>query len=195
MIQKLIYDRFGVFYHVFYIAQWLKNLGLSLQKAACISDHRDEEQRQVWRTTTWPQMLRRAKERKALLLFGDEASFPQWGTLTYPWARRGQPPTVKTSGKRKGSKVFGLMESFSGRFFYQGQEGRLNAAADIALLTRVVEQTTQPISLLQEGAQSHTSAETKAFFAQQTARLEVCQLPTYAPDYNPLEKRWKQIKQ
>src|SRR5438093_5626738 len=195
MIQQLIYDRFGVFYNVFYIAQLLKNLGVSFQKAAFVSDHLDAHKRQAWRTTTWPQLLRRAKERKALLLFGDEASFPQWGTLTYTWARRGQQPTVKTSGKRKGYKVFGLIEYFQGRFFYQGQEGRLNSAAYIAFLTRVLEQTTQPIILIQDGAKYHTSAETKTFFAQQAARLEVFQLPTYSPDYNPIEKLWKKIKQ
>jgi transposase len=195
MIQELIYDRFGVFYNVFYIAQLLKNLGFSCQKAAFVSDHLDEEQRRAWRTTTWPQILRRAQERKALLLLGDEASCPQWGTLTYTWARRGQQPTVKTSGKRKGYKVFGLIEYFSGRFFHQGQDGRLTSAAYIAFLTRVLEQTTQPIILIQDGAKYHTSAETKAFFAQQTARLEVCPLPTYSPDYNPIEKLWKKIKQ
>ena len=195
MIQQLIYDRFGVFYNVLYIAQLLKNLGFSFQKAAFVSDHLDEDKRQAWRTTTWPQLLRRAKERKALLLFGDEASFPQWGTLTYTWARRGQQPRVKTSGKRKGYKIFGLIEYFSGCFFYQGQEGRLNSATYIAFLTRVLAQTTQPIILIQDGVKYHTSAETKAFFAQQTARLEVCQLPTYSPDYNPIEKLWKKIKQ
>jgi transposase len=195
MIQQLIYDRFGVLYNVFSIAQLLKNLGFSYQKAAFVSDHLDEGKRQAWRTTTWPQLLRRAKERQALLLFGDEASFPQWGTLTYTWARRGQQPTVKTSGKRKGYKVFGLIEYFTGRFFYQGQEGRLNSAASIAFLTRVLEHTTQPIMLMQDGAKYHTSAETKAFVARQTARLEVCQLPTYSPDYTPIEKLWKKIKQ
>lgn len=40
-----------------------------------------------------------------------------------------------------------------------------------------------------------SSAETKAFFAQQTARLQVVQLPTYSPDDNPIEKLWKKIKQ
>ena len=95
---------------------------------------------------------------------------------------------VQTSGKRKGSKVLGLIDDFTGGFFYQGQEGRLNSAASIAFLTRVLEHTTQPIFLIQDGAKSHTSAETKAFFAQQTARLQVVQLPTYAPDYNPIEK-------
>ena len=195
MIQQLIDDRFGVFYNVFYIAQLLKNLGLSFQKAAFVSDHLDKDKRQAGRPTTWPQIRRRAKERKALLLCGDEASFPQWGTLTSTWARRGQQPQVKTSGKRKGSKVFGLIESFTGRLFYQGQDGRLNSAAYIPFLTRVLAQTTQPSILIQDGAKYHTSAETKAFFAQQTARLQIVQLPTYAPDYNPIEKLWKKIKQ
>jgi transposase len=194
LIQPLIYDRFGVFYNVFYIAQLLKNLGFSFQKAAFVSDHLDEDKRQAWRTTTWPQILRLAKERKALLLFGDEASFPQWGTRTYTWARR-QQPTVKTSGKRKGYKVFGLIDYFTGHFFSQGQAGRLNSAASIAFLRRVLEHTTQPIILIQDGAKYQTSAETTAFFAQQTARLHVVQLPTYSPDYNPIEKLWKKIKQ
>jgi transposase len=88
-----------------------------------------------------------------------------------------------------------LLEYFTGRFFSQGQEGRLNSTASMALLRRVLEQTTPPILLIQEGARSQTSAETKAFFAQQSARLQVFQLPTYAPDYNPMEKLWKKIKQ
>lgn len=195
MVQQMIFERFGVYYNVFYIAQLLKNLGFSYQKAAFVSDHLHEKKRQEWRTTTWPQILRRAKERKALLLFGEEASFPQWGTLTYTWARRGQQPQVKTSGKRKGYKVFGLIESFTGRLFYQGQEGRLNSATYIAFLKGVLEQTTRPILLIQDGARYHTSAETTAFFAQQAARLQVFQLPTYSPDYNPIEKLWKKIKQ
>jgi transposase len=195
MIQQLIYARFNVYYNIFYIAQLLKNLGFSYQKAAFVSDHLDEHKRHEWRTITWPQILRLAKERKALLLFGDEASFPQWGTLTYTWARRGQQPMVKTSGKRKGYKVFGLIEYFTGRLFYQGQEGRLNSTTYIAFLKGVLAQTTHRLLLIQDGARYHTSAETKAFFAQQAARLQVFQLPTYSPDYNPIEKLWKKIKQ
>jgi hypothetical protein len=166
-----------------------------LQKAACVSHHLDEQKRQAWRTKTWPQLLRAAQTKKALLLFGDEASFPQWGTLTYTWARRGQQPKVKTSGTRTGYKGFGLIDAFTGHFFSQGQDGRLNSAASIAFLTRVLEQTTQPIILIQDGAKYHTSTETNAFFAQQTARRQVVQLPTYSPDYNPIEKLWKKIKQ
>jgi transposase len=194
MIQQLIYDRFGVFYNVFSIAQLRKNLGFSYQKAAFVSAHLNEAQRHEWCTATWPQILTVAKAHAALLLFGDEASFPQWGTLSYPWARRGHQPRGKTSGKRKGDKVFGVIEYFTGRFWDQGQEGRLNSEAYMAFLTRVLEQTTQPIMLIQDGARYHTSAVMQRFFARHRARLTVFQLPSYSPDDNPIEKLWKKVK-
>jgi hypothetical protein len=62
-------------------------------------------------------------------------------------------------------------------------------------LKRVLEHTTPDIVLIQDGAKDHTSAETQAFFAQQTARLQIFQLPTSSPDDNPLEKLWQKIKQ
>jgi len=49
--------------------------------------------------------------------------------------------------------------------------------------------------LIQYGARYHTSAETKRFFAQHAERLTVYQLPSYSPDYNPVEKLWKKLKQ
>jgi transposase len=178
MIPPLLYDRFGVFDTVFSISPLLKTLGFSSQKAAFVSAHLDAGQRHGWCTTTWPQRLRRTNARKALLLVGDEASFPPWGTLTYTWARRGQPPKLKTSGTRTGDNVVGWIAYFTGRLCDQGQEGRLNSAAYLTVLTRVLEHTTQDIVLIQDGAKYHTRAETTAFFAQQTARLQVFPLPT-----------------
>jgi hypothetical protein len=178
MMPPWIDDRFGVLSHVCSIAQWLHNLGWSAQTAAGVAAHLDEDQRNAWCTTTWPQRVRLAKERRALLLFGEAARVPQWGTLPSTWARRGPQPKGKTSGKRQGDTVFGLMESCTGRFLYQGPDGRLHSTAYIALLRRVLEQTTPPIRLIQEGARYHTSTEPKAFFALQTARLQVVQLPT-----------------
>ena len=35
----------------------------------------------------------------------------------------------------------------------------------------------------------------KSFFEQHADRLTVFQLPSYSPDYNPIEKLWKKIKQ
>lgn len=194
MIQDLIHRCFGVTYHPHYIATLLHNMGFSYQKARFVSDHLNEAKRLEWRHTQWPRILRQAQKRKALLLFGDEASFAQWGSLSYTWAPKGQQPEVPTSGKRKGYKVFGLIDYFSGRFFYQSHEGRFNSESYAAFLLDVLSQTQQHVVVIQDGARYHTSKAMQQFFDTHADRLTIEQLPAYSPDFNPIEQLWKKIK-
>jgi transposase len=194
LVAELILQRFDIEYHPHYLAELLHELGFSYQKARFISDHLDAEARAAWLATTWPSILRQAQQQGALLLFGDEASFAQWGSLSYTWAPLGQQPTVKTCGKRKGYKVFGLIDYFSGRLFWKGQAARFNAESYQTFLSEVLAQTTQPIIVIQDGARYHTSQAMREFFALHTDRLTVCQLPSYSPDFNPIEYLWKKVK-
>jgi hypothetical protein len=122
---------------------------------------------------TWPEIKELAKTKNAYILFGDEASFPQWGSLSYTWAKKGQQPVVKTSGIRKGYKVFGLIEFFSGRFFFKTQEGRLNSDTYAAFLEEVMSQTTNHLILIQDGARYHTSKAMNEFFKKHSNRITV----------------------
>lgn len=195
MIQSLIQEKFGAFYSAFYISQLLKNLGFSYQKASFLSDHLDEKARKQWLSETWPKVLEAAKRTGGYILFGDEASFPQWGTLSYTWAKLGTAPTVKTSGKRKGYKVFGLIEYFTGKFFSKAQTERLTSETYIQFLLDVLTKTRKHLVIVQDGARYHTSKLLKEFFHLHRSRITVFQLPSYSPDYNPIEKLWKKIKQ
>ena len=195
MIQSLIYERFGVFYSVHYISQLLKNMGFSYQKAKFVADHKDPEKRKKWLKEKWPEIFRLSQKKNAYVLFGDEASFPQWGSLSYTWAKKGQQPVVKTSGTRKGYKVLGLIDYFSGRFFCKCHEGRLNSESYANFLKEVLSKTRKHIILIQDGASYHTSKAMKQFFAQKAHRITVYDLPSYSPDYNPIEKLWKKIKE
>jgi transposase len=194
MIQDLIERRFGVVYHPHYICELLRNMDFSFQKARFVSDHLDEARRIEWMEQTWPQILRLAKQKDALILFGDEASFAQWGSLSYTWAPRGRQPTVKTSGKRKAYKVFGLIDYFSGRFFYKGHTDRFNSDSYATFLTEVLARTRRHLILIQDGAPYHTSKTMRQFFADHADRLTVFQLPSYSPDFNPIEFLWKKVK-
>jgi len=194
VICDLILTRFGVEYHPHYLCELLDELGFSFQKARFVSDHLDEAARQHWLTETWPEIRRVAQEKQAMILFGDEASFAQWGSLSYTWAPKGQQPTVKTSGKRTGYKVFGLIDFFSGRLFWKGQTDRFNAASYMAFLEEVLTQTQQHILLIQDGARYHTSKAMQDFFAAHGDRLTRYQLPSYSPDFNPIEYLWRTVK-
>jgi len=196
MIQWLIYEKFGVEYSVYYIPQLLKNMGFSYQKAKFVADHKDPEKRKEWLEQKWPEILKLAEKKNAYILFGDEASFPQWDSLTYTWAKKGQQPVVKTSGNRRGYKVFGLIDYFSGRFFCKGHDkGRLNSASYESFLSEVLSKTRKHIILIQDGASYHTSKAMKQFFAKKANRITVYNLPSYSPVYNPIEKLWKKIKE
>jgi transposase len=194
LIQQVIWREFGVLYHVHYVATLLHNLGFSFQKARFVADHLDDLRRQEWLLTTWPAWRQRAQAAGGLLLFGDEASFAQWGSLGYTWARVGQQPVVKTTGKRKAYKVFGLIEYFSGRLFYRGIDGKFNAATYQAFLTHVLDQTTAPLFLVQDGAKYHHAAALQPFWEAHRARLFTTRLPSYSPDYNPIEFLWRATK-
>src|SRR2546427_1499129 len=194
LIRVLIWREFGVLYNRQYVCTLLHNVGFSFQKAHFVSDHLDTAKRLAWLEQKWPTIFRAAKRRQGLILFEDEASFAQWGSLSYTWARRGQQPEVPTSGKRKGYKVFGAIEYFSGRLFYQGIEGRFNSDNYQVFLQMILDCTTEHLFLIHDGARYHTSASTQAFLAAHSARITVQPLPSYSPDYNPIEYLWRKTK-
>ncbi len=55
--------------------------------------------------------------------------------------------------------------------------------------------TRKHIILIQDGAKYHTSKAMKEFFVKRADRITVYNLPSYSPDYNPIEKLWKKIKE
>jgi transposase len=195
MIKFLIEKIFKVSYSVKYLSELLKHIGFSYQKATFVAAKRDEELRQIWLKETWPEILKLSQKKNAKILFGDEASFPQWGTLNYTWAPIGEQPVVQTSGNRKSYKVFGLIDFYTGSFYSKGHEEKLNSESYMEFLEEVLSKTRQHIILVQDGAPYHKSAMMKVFFKKHSKRITVYQLPTFSPDYNPIEKLWKKIKQ
>jgi transposase len=195
LIRVLIWREFGVLYHRHYVCTLLHNVGFSFQKARFVSDHLDAAQRLAWLAHRWPTLVRAAQRCHGLILFEDEASLAQWGSLSYTGAKRGPQPEVPTSGKRKGYKVFGAMEYFSGRLFSQGIDGRFNSEHYQEFLRLIMAQTTQHLFVLHDGARYHTSAATQAFLTAHSDRITAEPLPSYSPDYNPIEYLWKKTKQ
>lgn len=194
LMQDLIYQKFHVVYNRFYVCELLGNLGFSFQKARFISDHLDEEARQRWMKKEFPKILKQARQLNAPIYFGDEASFALWGSVSYTWGRRGHQPQVKTTGLRKGYKVFGAIEFFSGRLVYQGTQERFQSNSYQVFLLHLLSQVSGKVILIQDGARYHTSKATHEFFEEYKDRLTVYQLPSYSPDYNPIEYLWKKVK-
>ena len=102
---------------------------------------------------------------------------------------------MKTSGNRRGYKVFGLIEYFTGKFLAKGHEGQFNAETYQEFLKDVMKQTRKHIILIQDNVPYHTCPDMQAFFYDYQHRITVYQLPVYSPDFNPIEKLWKKVKE
>ena len=200
MIAVLIEREFGVTYNPRYLCRLLHQIGITYQKAAFVSaktnDEEHQAQRQKWERQTWPVILKRARQLNAVILFGDEVSFAQWGSLSRTWAPRGKQPLVPTSGKRKGMKVFGAVEVEHGDFLYMECEEKFNGEAYVRFLDYVISAYDCPVMVIEDGASYHGGAVVNAFKANMAAQqlLFVERLPSYSPDKNPIEKLWKNTK-
>ncbi|OEU64790.1 MAG: hypothetical protein BBJ57_04790 [Desulfobacterales bacterium PC51MH44] len=60
-------------------------------------------------------------------------------------------------------------------------------------MKEVLSKTRKHIILIQDGASYHTTKAMNQFFAQKAHSITVYDLPSYSPDYNPIEKLWKKI--
>lgn len=200
MITEVIQREFKVTYNPRYVCSLLHAIGLTYQKAKFVSDQLDDQkhrkQRKQWDHKTWPAILQRVRQLNAVILFGDEVSFAQWGSLARTWAPRGQQPILKTSGKRKGLKMFGVIEFVGGGFEYQECEGKFNNEAYVQFLKEIVRKYSCPVILIEDGAPYHNGASINRFKQemQTQGRLFVYRLPSYSPDKNPIEKLWKNTK-
>nr|MBP7845795.1 IS630 family transposase [Pseudomonadota bacterium] len=139
-------------------------------------------------------ILKNAQKNNWHILFGDEASFPQWGSLSRTWAPTGEQPIIKTSGTRKSFKVFGLIEYFTGKFYTKGIEGKFNSDSYSEFLLEVMSKTRKHLCIIQDNARYHNSKEMLAFYKAHAYKITVFNLPSYSPDFNPIEIMWKKVK-
>jgi hypothetical protein len=142
----------------------------------------------------------------AYLCFEDEAGQNLRPPKAKTWAPRGHTPTVRVSGKGSGRvSVAGLAcyrPSERSRLFYRtrvhrGRKGerRSMSEADYAeLVTAAHQQLHAPVILVWDNLNTHISAAMRRFIEAHPDWLTEARLPAYAPDLNPVEGAWANMK-
>jgi transposase len=72
--------------------------------------------------------------------------------------------------------------------------GRFNGAGYVEFLKQLLARFDAPIILIEDGAPYHRSHEVKHFQAEHAQRLTIEPLPAFSPEYNPIEKLWRNTK-
>ena len=74
------------------------------------------------------------------------------------------------------------------------EEGHIDSQRYIAFLRRVLEKSTHPIFVISDNVSFHKSADVRMFLAMNRKKIRMFFLPTHAPELNPDEQVWNEIK-
>jgi hypothetical protein len=141
-----------------------------------------------------------ARRRRAWLVFEDESGISQHPVVRRTWAPRGKTPIVTHTGSNwKRLSVAGALafrwDGRRTRFFFRTQAGSYTDATLILFLRDLKRHFHgQAVILIWDGLAAHTSARMRRYVAQQRAWLTVERLPAYAPELNPIEQVWGNVK-
>jgi transposase len=200
-VAELIERQWGVRMNYRYVSDWLTRNGITPQIPARVAQERDDEEVRWWVSRVWPRIVKSASDTGADLVFTDESGLLMAPLVRATLAPRAHTPVlpVRAKHRQKVSVAAALFRSaVTGRarlthetFVDQYVDDFLYAEF---LRQRVLRRSRWPLFLLQDNAPLHLGQWTQDVTDDFYPRLEVFQLPAYAPELNPVEQLWTWTK-
>lgn len=140
-----------------------------------------------------------ARRRRAWIFFQDESGVSQRPSIRRTWAPKGETPVlIHAFNWSKLSICAAIGYRWDGRrsrLFFQIREGSYNSQSLIPFLDDLRRELRgQKAILVWDGLPGHKSRVMKEYLHQQRHWLTEERLPGYAPDLNPVETLWGNIK-
>lgn len=141
-----------------------------------------------------------ARRQRAWLVFEDESGLSTQPVVRRTWAPRGETPVLIHPFRywQRLSVAAALAFRWDGRrsrLFFQMRSSPYTAASLIGFLRQLQRHFRgRPVILLWDGLPAHRSRRMRAYLAQQRGWLTVERLPAYAPELNPAEPLFGNVK-
>ena len=193
-IAVVIAEEFGVRYHKDHVGRLLRELGWTPQIPVRRASQRDEAAIQRWRTEVWPDLRRRARRERRVLVFEDESGFYLLAGLVKTYAPEGLTPVIREKQTRDHLSVMGGMTP-EGKVYTLARQESLNGLHSIEFLVHLLRVAGERLLVIWDGSPIHRRMEVKEFVSTTRGKLWVEALPGYAPDLNPWDEGgWHHLK-
>jgi transposase len=199
-ITQLIAREFGVHYHPSHVWWLLRHrLGRSPQRPIRRARERDQAAIDRWVATDWPRIKQNARRRSACLVFFDESSLSLLPNVRRTWAPRGRPPVLRHHFNWKRASMAGALcygaRGGGAQVAFHVQAGNYDTDTLIGVLGELRRFLGgQKATLLWDGLPAHRSTAMGTWLNTQRGWLVTERLPAYAPDLNPVEGLWSNLK-
>lgn len=140
-----------------------------------------------------------ARRTKAWIVFEDESGFSEQPPVRRTWAPRGETPVlIHAFNWKKMSVCSGLAYRWDGkraRLFFQMKPGSYDTESLISFLGELKKHMRRrKVILVWDGLPAHKSREMLDYLKAQRDWLRIERLPGYAPELNPAEGPWGNVK-
>jgi transposase len=193
-IARVIEEEFGVHYHKSHVSRLLRELCWTPQVPIRRAIQRDEDTIRRWRVEVWPELQRKARRERRVLVFEDESGFYLLPGLVRTYGPKGQTPVIREKQTRDHLSVMGGMTP-EGKVYTLVRQESLNGLHSIALLIHLQKVAGERLLVIWDGSPIHRRIAVKEFVAQSKGKIELAALPGYAPDLNPWDEGgWNHLK-
>jgi transposase len=193
-VALVIQEEFGVLYHKHHVAKLLKELNWTPQMPIKRAIQRDEPAIQRWRQEVWPELLKRARKERRVLVFEDESGFYLLPGLVRTYAPEAHTPVIREKQTRDHLSVMGGMTP-QGKVYTLVRRKPLNGLHCIEFFEHLGAVTGSRILVVWDGSPIHRRVAVREFVEGSKGKVVVEQLPGYAPDLNPWDEGgWHHLK-
>jgi len=141
---------------------------------------------------------KRARRQNALIVFEDESGVSLLPSVRGTWAPRGHTPVLRHHFNWKRLSLAGALayepDGTDAHLVFDLRPGAYNDELLIEFLSELGNIEQRPVLLIWDGLPAHRSRHMRDWLATQRAWLSIEQLPGYAPDLNPIEQAWGNLK-
>jgi len=137
---------------------------------------------------------KRADEQGATIVWVDESGFYLLPLAVRTWAPRGKTPILRVPFTHDHLSAISAI-TLDGRLFLRVREDNYDGEAVVDFLRVLLRKISGKLLLIWDGSPIHHGQAVKEFLREGAAkRLQLEQLPGYAPDLNPDEGIWNYLK-
>ena len=193
ILAELLDKWFGVAVSGRTVSLHLRRMGLSYQKPRYRASEQDPQEVAQFLEVKFPAIRRLAEKREADIAFEDESGVSLQAHSGRTWGEEGNTPVVERTDARAQFNVLSTVEA-TGRLRYHVTADRVNSEQYIAFLRQLIRGRKRPLILLADRATFHGSSQVREFVRAHRRQLRVFFLPRHAPEYNPSEHVWEELK-
>ena len=128
----------------------------------------------------------------ATLVFLDESGFSLKTTKVRTWGRCGQTPIIPTKLRWEHLSVIGAITT-GGQFLQHTHRGAVRSPQVVNFFEHVLRHVDGEVVVVLDRTMIHRAKAVQAF-VQLHERLSLVYLPSYAPELNPIELIWADLK-